>query len=66
MRYVFAKEKLTIKVTLEPGALVLHFTPDEQALAHVIMEMLAKVFTDSEVERVAELLRTEHTKEEEN
>ena len=66
MRYIFAREKVRVTITIEPGALMLHFMPDEQALAHVIMKMLADVFKDGDVKHIAQLLRTEHDKQEEN
>jgi hypothetical protein len=67
MRYVFAKEGVEIEVTLPPGALLLVFPPDEQQLAHtVVCGIIGLMGRSEELTRIAQLLRTEHDKQEEN
>lgn len=67
MRYVFAKDKLKVLVTLEPGGLNLYFPPEEQWLAYAVVRGIMNLLEEgNELSEIAELLRTEHNKEEEN
>jgi hypothetical protein len=67
MRYVFAKDDLTVRSKLEAGSLLLVFPPEEQWLAEgVIRAMMKTLENDSSLLELLELVRCTHNKEEEN
>ena len=66
MRYVFAKDDCTIRSKLEAGSLLLVFPPEEQALAYRVVCGIMGLLETRELEELAQLLRTEHDKQEEN
>jgi hypothetical protein len=67
MRYVFAKSNLKVSITLEAGGLTLYFPPEEQWLAYAVVRGIMNLLEDgTELSEIAELLRTEHNKQEEN
>lgn len=66
MRYVFAKEDITIRSKLEAGSLLLVFPPGEQALAYTVVCGLMGLTEADELREIAKLLRVEHDKQEEN
>ena len=66
MRYVFAKDDVTIRSKLEAGSLLLVFPTEEQALAYRVVCGIMSLLETRELEELEKLLRTEHDKHEEN
>jgi hypothetical protein len=66
MRYVFATSDAVIRSKLEAGSLLLVFPPEEQALAYRVICGIMQLLETSELEELAQMLRTEHNKQEEN
>lgn len=67
MKYIFAKEKLKGSITVEPGGLVLSFSPEEQWLSYEVLKAICQALENSgELSEILSILRVEHSKEEEN
>jgi len=66
MRYFFATVDSKVQSKLPQGSMLIVFEASEQGLAHIVVRQLADALESEELREIAQFLRTEHEKSEEN